>query len=48
MDINDFRAWHTIVLLILFIGIVMAQYQPSNYYPIAADFRSTVYQAIVD
>ncbi len=21
MDINDFRAWHTLVLLILFVGI---------------------------
>jgi len=26
MDINDFRAWHTIVLLILFIGIVVWAY----------------------
>ncbi len=26
MDINDFRSWHTIVLLVLFIGIVVWAY----------------------
>jgi cytochrome c oxidase cbb3-type subunit 4 len=26
MDINDFRAWHTVVLLIAFIGIVVWAY----------------------
>ena len=23
MDINDFRAWHTVVLMIVFVGIVV-------------------------
>jgi len=31
-----------------FIGIQMAQYQPSGYYPIASDFRVAAYQAIID
>jgi len=26
MDINDFRAWHTVVLLIVFIGIIWWAY----------------------
>lgn len=26
MDINDFRAWHTVVLLVLFLGIVWWAY----------------------
>jgi cytochrome c oxidase cbb3-type subunit 4 len=26
MDINDFRGWHTIVLMVLFIGIVVWAY----------------------
>ena len=26
MDLNDIRAWHTVVLLILFIGIVIWAY----------------------
>ena len=26
MDLNDFRAWHTVVLLIIFIGIVVWAY----------------------
>ena len=26
MDINDFRAWHTVFLLILFLGIVWWAY----------------------
>jgi len=26
MDINDFRSWHTIVLMVLFIGIVVWAY----------------------
>ena len=26
MDINDFRAWHTIVLMVLFLGIVWWAY----------------------
>lgn len=26
MDLNDFRAWHTVVLLIAFIGIVIWAY----------------------
>jgi cytochrome c oxidase cbb3-type subunit 4 len=26
VDLNDFRAWHTVVLLILFIGIVVWAY----------------------
>ena len=26
MDINDFRAWHTLVLLLCFIGIVVWAY----------------------
>ena len=26
MDINDFRAWHTVVLLVIFIGIVVWAY----------------------
>jgi len=26
MDINDIRAWHTVVLLILFVGIVFWAY----------------------
>jgi len=26
MDINDFRAWHTVVLMIAFIGIVIWAY----------------------
>jgi CubicO group peptidase (beta-lactamase class C family) len=29
------------------IGIQMAQFQPSQYHPIAADFRTAVYQAVV-
>jgi CubicO group peptidase (beta-lactamase class C family) len=30
------------------VGIEMAQFQPSQYHPVAADFRTAVYQAIVD
>ena len=26
MDLNDIRAWHTVVLLILFVGIVIWAY----------------------
>ena len=26
MDINDFRAWHTLVLMVLFIGVVIWAY----------------------
>lgn len=26
MDINEFRAWHTVILLIIFIGIVVWAY----------------------
>jgi len=26
MDINDFRSWHTIVLMVLFIGVVVWAY----------------------
>jgi len=26
MDINDFRSWHTLILMILFIGIVIWAY----------------------
>jgi len=26
MDINDFRSWHTILLMVLFIGIVIWAY----------------------
>lgn len=26
MDINDFRAWHTVILLAIFIGIVIWAY----------------------
>ncbi len=26
VDINDFRAWHTVVLLLVFIGIVVWAY----------------------
>ena len=26
MDINDFRAWHTVVMLAVFIGIVLWAY----------------------
>jgi cytochrome c oxidase cbb3-type subunit 4 len=26
MDINDFRSWHTILLMVLFIGIVVWAY----------------------
>lgn len=26
MDINDFRAWHTVVMLITFIGIIIWAY----------------------
>jgi cytochrome c oxidase cbb3-type subunit 4 len=26
MDINDFRAWHTLVLLLIFVGIVVWAY----------------------
>ena len=26
MDINDFRAWHTVVLLLIFVGIVVWAY----------------------
>ena len=26
MDINDFRAWHTVVLMVLFIGIIVWAY----------------------
>lgn len=26
MDINDFRAWHTLVLLLVFLGIVFWAY----------------------
>lgn len=26
MDINDFRAWHTVLLLVIFIGIVVWAY----------------------
>ncbi|MEN8176439.1 MAG: cbb3-type cytochrome c oxidase subunit 3 [Pseudomonadota bacterium] len=26
MDLNDFRAWHTFVLLIVFVGIVVWAY----------------------
>jgi len=26
MDINDFRSWHTVVLMVLFIGIVIWAY----------------------
>ena len=31
-----------------FVGIQMAQFQPSGYYPIASDFRVAAYQAIID
>ena len=26
MDVNDFRAWHTLILLILFLGVVVWAY----------------------
>ena len=26
MDINDFRAWHTLILLVIFVGIVVWAY----------------------
>jgi cytochrome c oxidase cbb3-type subunit 4 len=26
MDINDFRAWHTLILMLLFIGVVIWAY----------------------
>ena len=26
MDLNEFRAWHTVILLIIFIGIVLWAY----------------------
>ena len=26
VDINDFRAWHTVVLMLLFIGVVIWAY----------------------
>jgi cytochrome c oxidase cbb3-type subunit 4 len=26
VDLNDFRAWHTVVLLVIFIGIVVWAY----------------------
>ena len=26
MDINDFRAWHTLVLLLTFVGVVLWAY----------------------
>lgn len=26
MDINDFRAWHTLILLVVFIGVVVWAY----------------------
>ena len=26
MDINDFRAWHTVILLLTFVGIVVWAY----------------------
>ena len=26
MDINDFRSWHTVLLMVLFIGIVVWAY----------------------
>jgi len=26
VDINDFRAWHTVVLLLIFVGIVVWAY----------------------
>lgn len=30
------------------IGLFMQQFQPSLYYPIAAEFRTLAYQAIID
>ncbi|MGB1249604.1 MAG: serine hydrolase domain-containing protein [Candidatus Promineifilaceae bacterium] len=30
------------------IGVIMTQHQPSSFFPSSADFRTTVYQAIVD
>jgi CubicO group peptidase (beta-lactamase class C family) len=30
------------------IGVLMLQYMPSDTYPVAADFRNLVYQALVD
>lgn len=30
------------------IGIILAQFQPNNYYPLSQDFRTTAYQAIVE
>ena len=26
MDINDFRSWHTVVMLIIFVGIIIWAY----------------------
>lgn len=26
MDLNDFRSWHTVVLLVLFVGIIIWAY----------------------
>jgi len=31
MDVNDFRAWYTVVMLVLFIGIVIWAYSKKSF-----------------